>query len=60
MASDIYLSSIKIRGNSEIKQMEREVNGNVNATTNLNTQAEQDVRVLAMAYLMFKIGEFTL
>ena len=38
--------------------MEREVNGNVNATTNLNTQAEEDVRILATVYMMYKIGEF--
>ena len=37
---------------------ERNFNENPNATTSLNTQAEQDVRVLATVYMMFKIGEF--
>ena len=44
--------------------MDREVNEerhfseNVNATTSLNTQAEQDVRVLVTVYTMYKIGEY--
>ena len=37
---------------------ERHFNEDVNATTSLNTQAEQDVRVLATVYTMYKIGEF--
>ena len=37
---------------------ERSFNGNVSVTTSLNTQAGQDVRVLATVYTIFKIGEF--
>ena len=46
--------------------MEREVyevrsfSEDVNATTaSLNIQPELDVRVLAMVYTMYKVGEFT-
>ena len=37
---------------------ERSFNGNVSVTTSLNTPAEQDVRVLATVYTIYKIGEF--
>ena len=62
--NNINLPLVKISCNSEIKQMDRSVdeergfNGNVSVTTSLNTQAEQDVRVLATVYTIYKIGEF--